>query len=225
MFPISDSLKSRGFPFVTLFIIALNIYMFLKELVAVNLDVFIANYALIPQLVDFNNPPTLYPFVTAMFLHGGFMHIISNMWFLWIFGDNIEATFGKLLYPFVYLTSGLIGNFLQYLTSTGSSIPMLGASGAVSGVLGAYYILHSHSRIKTLVPFFLFLTVIEIPAGIYLFYWFFIQLFSGVASLPLNFQSGGIAFWAHVGGFVTGVVFARIFKKREEKEYVEGEII
>ena|SRR3989344_2981228 len=225
MFPISDSIKSKHFPFLTLFFIAVNVYVFFKELVAPNTEGFIYAFSLIPSRVDLRDYTTLFPFVSAMFLHGGFLHIISNMWFLMIFGDNVESFFGKFRYVFVYLVSGIAGNVLQYLLYPNSAIPMLGASGAVSGVLGAYYVLYPHSRIKTLLPIFFFITIVEIPAVIYLFYWFFIQLLSGVASLPIATQTGGVAFWAHVGGFVAGIFFARMFQKERGKGYIEGEIV
>lgn len=224
MFPISDSIKSKSFPIWTLFFIAVNVYVFFKEISFPDPEAFIRAYSLIPSNVNFSNIDSLIPFITAMFLHGGFLHIISNMWFLWIFGDNVESFFGKFFYPFVYIGSGLAGNFLQYFLYPTSTIPMLGASGAVSGILGAYYVLYPHSRIKTILPIFFFITVAEIPAVIYLFYWFFIQLFSGVASVGISTQSG-VAFWAHVGGFVTGFMLAKMFTNEKGKGYIEGEIV
>lgn len=226
MFPLSDSIKSKSFPLVTITFIAINIYVFFKELVSVNPDQFVNTYALIPSSVHLGNPQTLIPFVTAMFLHGGFLHIISNMWFLWIFGDNVESYFGKIWYTALFLGAGLAGNILQFFLSPHSTIPMLGASGAISGVLGAYYILYPHSRIKTLVPIFLFITVIDIPAVIYLFYWFFIQLFSGIASIgSINQNVGGVAFWAHIGGFISGILAAQAAKNESGKGFIEGEIV
>ena len=212
MFPISDSHPGGRFPLINIIIIAATIFVFIQQLLSQDQETLIAGYALIPSLVNFSEPFTLIPFVTAIFLHGGFLHIISNMWFLWVFGDNIEARFGFLLFPIVYLLSGIIGNLVQYLFMPSSSIPMLGASGAVAGVLGAYYVSFPHSKIKTLMPFFGFATIVNIPASFMLGYWFVLQLISGAASLPLMSQSGGIAFWAHVGGFATGVIFAKIFK-------------
>lgn len=224
MFPISDSAKTKGFPIFNILIILLNIYVFYLMLVSPNLDQFIFNYAFIPSRVNFTDPSTLVPFLTSMFLHGGFLHIISNMWFLWIFGDNVEEYIGHIKYAAFYLVAGVAGSALQYLLNTSSDIPSLGASGAVSGILGAYYVLFPHSRVKTLIFIFLFFTVIEIPAVIYLFYWFFLQLFSGVASLNAT-QAGGIAFWAHIGGFLTGILFAKMIKNEKSKSFIEGEII
>lgn len=224
MFPISDSIKSRSFPIVTLALIAVNIFVFFQELTAPSTDEVIKQYALTPSLVHFSDWHTLIPFVTSMFLHGGFLHIISNMWFLWIFGDDVEDYFGKFWYLILYFGAGIAGNVAQFYTASGASIPMLGASGAISGVLGAYYALFPNSRIKSIVTLFFFITVVEIPAVFYLFYWFIIQLFSGIASLPQS-QMGGVAFWAHAVGFIVGVFFGRTLAAGKQKEYIEGEIV
>lgn len=223
MFPISDSAKSSRFPIVTILLIAANIYAFYLELTALDTDAFIFSYALVPANINFTDFSTLVPFVTSMFLHGGFLHILSNMWFLWIFGDNIEGYFGHIKYLLFYLAAGVIGGFAQYILNPVSDIPMLGASGAVSGVLGAYYALFPHSKVKTVLVIFLFISVVEIPAVIYLFYWFFLQLFSGIASLSTASQStGGVAFWAHIAGFVTGLFSARALRQNSDRRYIEG---
>lgn len=225
MFPISDTIKSSSFPILTLLLIAANIYVFYLEITSPDLSSFISSYALIPSVVNFSNPSSLFPFLSAMFLHGGFFHIISNMWFLWVFGDNVEDSFGKLNFLVLFIGGGLVGNILQYVLNPDLSIPMLGASGAVSAILGAYYILFPHSRIKSVVPIIFVISIVEIPAVIYLFYWFFVQLFSGISTLGVSSQTGGVAFWAHIGGFVTGVVFAKSLKTDKEKKYIEGEIL
>lgn len=147
------------------------------------------------------------------------------MWFLWIFGDNVEARLGIIKFALLYLLAGITGNFAQYLLTPASNIPMLGASGAVSGILGSYFILFPSSNIRTFIFMFFFVTVTEIPAVIYIFYWFIIQLFSGIASLPFAFATGGIAFWAHVGGFLTGLVLARNWKPKNRQDIIEGEIV
>ena len=216
MFPISDSHPGGRFPFVNILLIAATIFVFIQQFVSLDPDAFIAKYALIPSLIDLSNYSTLVPFVSAIFLHGGFLHIISNMWFLWVFGDNVEGRFGFFLFPIVYFLSGIIGNLVQYLFMPLSSIPMLGASGAVAGILGAYYVLFPHSKIKTLIPFFGFVNIVSIPASFMLGYWFVLQLFSGAVSLPFSGEVGGIAFWAHVGGFVTGVVVAKLFRPKDK---------
>lgn len=212
MFPISDSHPGGRFPLINIILITATIFVFIQQLLAPNPESFIIRYALIPSNINFSDLQTLIPFISAIFLHGGFLHIISNMWFLWVFGDNVEGHFGLLLFPLVYFLSGIVGNILQYILMPSSSIPMLGASGAVAGVLGAYYVLFPHAKIKTLIPFFGFASIVSVSASFMLGYWFILQILSGAASLPLMSQSGGIAFWAHVGGFVAGVILAKIFK-------------
>lgn len=227
MFPITDSIKSTRFPYITIALIAVSIYVFIRQLTSSDMDLFILSYSFIPSDIDFKNPETLYPFISSIFLHGGFFHLLSNMWFLWVFGDNVESRFHHIPYLFVYLISGIAGSLLQYFLNPTSSIPMLGASGAVSGVLGAYYILFPHSHIKTFVFLFFIVTIAEIPAVIYLVYWFILQLFQGFASLP-TLDQGGVAFWAHVGGFATGVLLATFLKRdgqENEKGYIEGELV
>ena len=214
MFPISDSIPARRFPFLNLAIIIATVYVFYQQLIAPSPDSFILQYSLIPSQINFSDLTTLFPFVTAIFLHGGFLHILSNMWFLWVFGDNIEGHLGLVPFFILYFLSGIVGNILQYLLMSASSIPMLGASGAVAGVLGAYFVLFPHSRIKTLVPISIFPTTVNIPAGFMLGYWFILQILSGAASLPFMGDQGGIAFFAHVGGFITGVGIAQFFKKK-----------
>src|SRR3989304_7025982 len=154
MFPISDSARSNKIPFVTLAIISINLFVFYQQLIAPSEKTLILEYALIPSEINIVNPQTLIPFFTSMFLHGGFFHILSNMWFLWIFGDNVEAHLGKIKYTLLYLASGVIGNLAQFFLTPTSDIPMLGASGAVSGVLGSYFILFPGSQIKTFLMLF-----------------------------------------------------------------------
>lgn len=225
MFPLRDSHHTYKFPLVTLLIIVANVLVFLAELTAFDPETFIASYALFPAKVDFGSYLTLTPFITSQFLHAGFLHIIGNMWFLRIFGDNIEEKFGSIRYLFIYLLSGVIGGLLQYIFSPNSEIPMLGASGAVAGVLGAYLVFFPHHKIETFVPVGLFFSRINIPASIMLIYWFVIQVFSGVGSVAVA-QVGGVAFWAHVGGFATGWLIAEISQNNKEEEVAEkGEVL
>jgi membrane associated rhomboid family serine protease len=203
--PISDTKTSGRFPFWVFVILAINIWVFYLELTSLNIDFFIQQFALVPGLVDFSNYASLTPFVTSQFLHGGFIHIISNMWFLWIFADNVEERFGFFLFPVFYLLAGVAGGLAQYITMSDSNIPMLGASGAIAGVLGAYLALFPFHKIKTLVPIFGFFTILELPASFVLLLWFFTQLFSGSASILSDTASmGGVAFLAHAGGFTFG---------------------
>lgn len=226
MFPLYDSVKTKvgGFPIITLLLVIANIIVFFLELTASDTDAFIQHYALVPSQINVSNFSTLYPFVSAMFLHGGFLHIISNMWFLWVFGDDIEKNLGKIPYLALYFLAGIIGNFVQYLLAPTSTVPMLGASGAVAGVLGAYFLLFPTAKIKTLIFIFVFITLLDIPAYLMLGYWFILQLFNGFGSIHANPDAGGIAFWAHVSGFILGLLFAKIFGRREVS-YVEGQVV
>lgn len=214
MIPLKDSQPAGIFPFWVATFIAVNIYVFYLELTATNPEAFISQFALIPRLVDPSSVESFLPFITSQFLHGGFIHIISNMLFLWIFGDNVEERVGFLFFPVFYLMAGAVGGFSQYIFMPHSSIPMLGASGAIAGTLGAYFALFPHHSIKTLVPIFGFFTIIDVPASIMLFYWFFTQIFAGVASLSIQMGDvGGVAFLAHAGGFAFGWVVGQTFKK------------
>lgn len=216
MIPLRDSHPTGKFPFWVLAIISANVYVFFLELTAPDPDLFIAQYALIPNLIDLFSPKTLWPFITSQFLHGGFIHIISNMLFLWVFGDNVEDRLGFLLFPIFYLASGVAGGLSQYLFIPDSGVPMLGASGAIAGVLGAYFALFGQHTVKTLVPIFGFFTVIDIPASVMLFYWFFTQLFAGAASITIATEGvGGIAFFAHAGGFVFGFLVVKFIPQPE----------
>lgn len=213
MIPLSDSHPAGRFPIWVIIIIVINVYVFWLELTSANLDAFIYEWALVPSKVDFSNWVSLIPFFTSQFLHGGFLHIISNMLFLWVFGDNVEADQNFFIFPFFYLISGFAGGFIQYLLSPDSTIPMLGASGAVAGVLGAYFARFPHHSIKTLVPFFGFLSIVNIPAGVMLIYWFITQIFSGTFSLGIQTEAGGVAYFAHIGGFTTGWLLGKLLKK------------
>lgn len=213
MLPIRDHNPSRKFPFITGLLILANIYVFFLELTAADTEAFINAYALIPATVKFTQLSTLFPFIYSMFMHGGFVHIASNMWFLWIFGDNVEADWGHLRFLLVYLAWGLFAGLTQYLINPSSTISMVGASGAVAGVLGSYLVTHPRATIETLVPFGLFLTRVNVPAFLMLGYWFITQFFSGYASIVAGMHNvGGIAFFAHIGGFVSGFISAKITK-------------
>ena len=225
MFPLRDTVRTHKFPFITTLLIAVNIVVFFLELTSVDSEAFISTYALIPVNVDFSDYLSLIPFITSQFLHAGFIHIISNMWFLKIFADNVEEKFGSLFFLLIYLLSGILGGLLQYLFIPDSNIPMLGASGAVAGVLGAYLVFFSRHKVETLIPLGFYMSVVNIPAGVMLIYWFITQLFSGVGSIAAA-QIGGVAFWAHVGGFVTGWLIAKVSRNNlNTNKAEEGEIV
>lgn len=213
MFPIRDHEPSRRFPFVTIGLIAVNVLVFLQELAAPNLETFIRSWALVPSTVDLAHPLSWFPFLTSQFLHAGIAHILFNLWYLWIFGDNVEGHFGHGRFLGFYLLSGVIAGVVQFFFLLGSDIPMLGASGAVAGVLGAYWVLFPHHKVDTLLPYFGFWSRTTLPAGVVLLFWFVCQLFSGVGSLALDSAAtGGVAFWAHIGGFAFGWLVGRFAK-------------
>ncbi len=216
MIPIRDAIRSKTFPVVNAMLIGLNILVFLWQLAqGPRLKEALFLYGIVP--LRYSDPAlsqqfTAFeqwlPFLTSMFLHGGFLHILGNMWFLYIFGDNVEDRLGHIRYLLFYLLCGFAAGFVHLVTNWGSSIPTIGASGAISGVMGAYLLLYPRSRIMTLVPIFLFLQFVEIPAFVFLGYWILIQLLSASVT-PRNV--GGIAFWAHIGGFVAGLIFVKLF--------------
>ncbi len=214
MFPLWDSIHTNKFPLVNITLIIVTGYVFFKEISAVDPNAFIQQYALIPSLVSLSNFATFFPFLTAIFLHGGWLHILSNMWFLWVFGDDVEGYFGHFFYLILYFLSGIAGNIVQFLLMPHSNIPMLGASGAIAGVLGAYFVLFPYSKVKTFLPIFFFFTIVDIPAPFMLGYWFLLQLVSGAASLPLMGAVGGVAFFAHVTGFLVGAIVGTSSKER-----------
>lgn len=222
MLPLDDTVRTGKFPFWVFLFIAANIYIFFLEITSPNPESFISKYALIPTLVDFANYETLIPFITSQFLHGGFLHILSNMWFLWIFGDNVEGKSGFLIFPFLYLISGALGAFIQFLFMPDSSIPMLGASGAIAGVLGAYFAWFPHHQIKTLIPIIGFPAIINIPASIMLFYWFATQIFAGSTTAAITTSDiGGVAYFAHIGGFVSGWILAKLISPTKTQPSLE----
>ena len=214
MFPISDVIPSRTVPFVTvgLFIANALVFLYMITLPDAMLERFVATYAVVPAWFSV---PTLF---TSQFLHAGWMHIIGNMLYLWIFGDNVEDRLGHFRYLLFYLGAGALAAILQVLFNPFSAVPMLGASGAIAGVMGAYFVLYPQSRVLTAVFIIIFFDVIEIPAVFFLGIWFLMQLLSGVGSLGVtNAASGGTAFWAHVGGFVAGVIVGLVLRARDRR--------
>jgi membrane associated rhomboid family serine protease len=214
MIPLRDVIPSRTFPGVTIAIIVLNALGFLYEigLTDPELKQFVVTWGVVPA--QFN----LVSAFTSMFLHGGWMHIIGNMLFLWIFGDNVEDRMGHGRFVVFYLLSGLIAAMAHVWSDPTSVVPTIGASGAVAGVMGAYFVLYPHSRILTLIPIFFFIQIVEIPAVVFLGLWFLLQLVSGVGSALLpagSGMTGGIAFWAHVAGFAAGAVLILAFRRPE----------
>ena len=217
MIPIRDAVRSTHFPIVNVLIIGANVIAFVWQLKqGSRLEEAFLFYGIVP--IRYSSPEVaahftgfeqVLPFFTSMFLHGGFLHILGNMWFLYIFGDNIEDTIGHIRYLLFYLLCGLAAGLIHLYTNWGSQVPTIGASGAIAGVMGAYLLLFPRAKIMTLVPIFFFFQFFEIPAFIFLGYWFFIQL---VSAGMTKGGVGGIAFWAHIGGFVAGLVLVKIFQ-------------
>jgi membrane associated rhomboid family serine protease len=223
MIPIRDANPSPGTPVVNYLIIAACTLVFFYELqLGRKLQYFLLNYGLVP--VRYSNPQVavhftlteqLLPFVASMFLHGGWLHLIGNMWVLYIFGDNIESYLGHERYLVFYLLCGLSAAVIHLITNFNSHLPTVGASGAIAGIMGAYFLLYPRARILTLVPIFFFFTLIEIPAYIFLGFWFLLQFFSGALGLLGGEGNvGGIAWWAHIGGFVAGMALLRALQPR-----------
>ncbi len=228
MIPIRDDTPRFSTPYVTYFIIALNMVVFLFELsVGAQshraLNGLIYQFGVVPVHFEralagaskLSLPALSLTILTSMFLHGGWLHIIGNMWFLWIFGDNIEDYIGHFPYLLFYLVSGFVAAVSQILLNVGSQVPIIGASGAIAGVMGAYFVLYPRARVLTLVPLIIFFTFWWLPAWIFLGVWFVFQFLSGTAtSIADTSHSGGVAFWAHVGGFVTGIVLIKLMPER-----------
>lgn len=213
MFPLGDSTPRSTFPFVNYALILLCIFVFLIQLSAPDFDIFVMQYAFIPDRFNILDLASYRYILFSIFMHGGIFHIVSNLWFLHVFGDNIEDRMGHISYLLFYLGGGFAATLAQYfLGSPESSIPMLGASGAISAVAGAYFIQFRDSRVKTLITM-VTIRVIELPVWFFLGYWFFIQIFSGIGSL-VTFQDGGVAWFAHIGGFLFGVLIAKLLPNR-----------
>jgi membrane associated rhomboid family serine protease len=211
MIPLTDaSRRPRQFPAVTAAIIILNAVVFVMELSGG--ERFVTQWSVIPaDIVAGRGWITI---LTAMFMHGGWMHIIGNMVFLKAFGPEIEDAMGRLRYLIFYLFSGIVASLAQIALMTGSTVPNLGASGAIAGVMGAFLITYPRDRIKALLVFGIFIKVTFIPAGLLIGFWFLIQIFSQVGAVA-NVQAGGVAYAAHVGGFIFGAITARVFESAQ----------
>jgi len=220
--PLKARNPSYSIPFVTVLLIVANTLMFLYQL-SLGPRVgerFIFTFGMVPARIEWALTGTkvtleaaFLPLLTSLFLHSGWLHLIGNMWFLWIFGDNVEDRFGHLQYLLFYLVCGVGAGLAHIFFNFDSRIPAVGASGAISGVLGAYVVLFPRTRILTLIPLLIFFFTVELPAVILLGYWFLIQALSGLGSLGIE-TTGGVAWWAHVGGFVLGMALAKPLRRR-----------
>jgi membrane associated rhomboid family serine protease len=207
MIPLRALLRRNNPASMTVMIIALNALVFLWTLTQPTFrqNVFIQHYAMVPDRLRLTS------LVTSMFLHGGWWHLIGNMWFLWVFGSHIEDVMGAPRFLLFYLTCGVVSAVVQLAMSLGSPVPTLGASGAIAGVMGAFLVLYPRVRVTTLIFIVFFVTTVEIPAAFMLIYWFVIQLVSGLFSSGSFSDSGGVAWFAHVGGFLVGLFLIRLF--------------
>ena len=212
MIPLRSSEQHYTTPVVTLLLILANVLVFLYELSMPNwmLNRFIQNYGIVPDRLHFVS------ILTSMFIHGGFLHILGNMWFLWIFGRGVEDILGHGKFLFFYLACGIAAGLIHIVVNASSPIPTVGASGAIAGVMGGYLIKFPRSRIVTLVPIFFFLTTVDLPAAFLLLYWFAIQFFSGVGSVGYSqASSGDVAWFAHIGGFLAGMGLILVLPARQ----------
>lgn len=220
MFPIRDEIKSETTPWVNYVIIALNAALFAYELSLGDLlNEFVAQYGLVPWKMTrgisangFSVRDNVVPWISSMFLHGGWLHFLGNMWFLHIFGDNVEDRLGRGRFVALYLSGGLLAGLAQVIAAPGSPVPMVGASGAIAAVMGAYVILYPRAKVLSVVPIFILLYFFRIPAFVFIGIWFALQFLQGYASVLSDVQGGGVAWWAHVGGLVAGVVLALILR-------------
>jgi len=241
MIPLKDDAPRITTPYVTYFLLVSNILVFFFELSVARtgqLNGFMMQFGIVPAKISVllghggvvphamvshlgmryvGWADVLLPVVTSMFLHGGWWHVISNMWALWIFGDNVEDHLGHGLYLLFYLLSGIIGALVHIVFNLNSTLPTVGASGAIAGVMGAYFVLFPSARVLTLVPFF-FVFFLWLPAWIFVGYWFLVQFLSGAAmAIASTSNSSGVAVWAHVGGFIAGIALIKLFPSRPRR--------
>jgi membrane associated rhomboid family serine protease len=221
MIPLRDNVRPNIVPFITVVLVSANIGAFISELLLppAQLHVWVGRFGMVPARLnqmltdgslDFGALLSLF---SSLFLHGGWLHLIGNVWFLWLFGHSVEYCLGHTRFLMFYIACGIIANLTQCAFDPASTVPVIGASGAVSGILGAYAICFPRAKIQTLVPLFFIFTIIEIPAMLFLGLWFFYQLQGGAASSEM--AGAGIAWWAHVGGFLAGVLMNQFLIKRK----------
>jgi membrane associated rhomboid family serine protease len=224
MFPLKDNIQARNFPYVNIGLIVINIVFFIYQMsYGDRVDQLIFAFGFIPsrflaqQAEGWLNPSGFLPVFSSMFLHANLIHLISNMWMLWIFGDNVEDCMGHGRYLLFFLLCGVASVAAQAVANPQSAIPMIGASGAISGVLGAYFLTYPQAKILTLLPIFILIYIIELPAYFFLGFWFVMQFVQG-SLYSLNsdqMAGGGVAWWAHVGGFAAGVALLQVFRCKD----------
>jgi membrane associated rhomboid family serine protease len=221
MIPLKDRNPRKHFPIITILLIIVNILVFLYELsLGVGLEKFLFHFGVTPDEIrqalqaDIFRPLVFTTLITSLFLHGGWLHLGGNMLYLWIFGDNVEDKLGHFRFFVFYNLCGIAASALHIYLEPASTVPTIGASGAISGILGAYILLFPRARVLTLVPIFIFIQITELPAYIILGFWFVLQFLNVILSLGYaNTGLGGVAWWAHIGGFITGMLFVFPFRK------------
>jgi len=219
MFPIYDDIPTKRFPLVTVVLIVSNALVFLLQNLFPNgHNVFVYYLGLIPYEISHNiemftsGPSLIYSAIfTSMFIHGSFIHLAGNMLFLWIFGNNVEDYFGRINFIIFYLICGIVSALSQVVTDLNSNIPIIGASGAIAGILGAYLLLYPKARVNTIIIFGFFIRIIKIPAVVVLSFWIIYQFLYGVSSLAARSGEGGTAWFAHIGGFISGFVLVKLY--------------
>ncbi|MBI3539209.1 MAG: rhomboid family intramembrane serine protease [Candidatus Eisenbacteria bacterium] len=231
MIPLRDENPSLTTPFVTWFLVAANVVVFLVELGAGSDRAFVSQWAMIPArltlAVRFGDEPITGPAITvltSMFMHANWLHLLGNMWYLWIFGDNVEDRFGHFGFLLFYVAAGVVAATLHWATHADARVPTLGASGAIAGVLGAYLVAFPRARVVTLVPIVIVLRIITLPAVLVLGLWFVFQFLSGALTLGYGSQGGGVAWWAHIGGFAFGalvMLVASLVRPAPSRAWVE----
>ncbi|MFQ6019300.1 MAG: rhomboid family intramembrane serine protease [Dehalococcoidia bacterium] len=224
MIPVSDTVRARTFPYVNVALILANIAVFIYELTLSpgEINRFLTDWGVVPaRLIDWLEGPSgsdreeLFTPLTSMFLHGGWFHLIGNMLFLWVFGDNVEDALGHLRYLFFYVITGIGAVALQVFIDQDGLIPMVGASGAIAGVLGGYLVLYPRATVGVLIPWLWFLGIFPVPAVLLIGFWFLLQLFNGIASIGIAVGvTSGVAYWAHIGGFLAGLILIWVVPRR-----------
>jgi len=229
MIPLKDTSPHKGFPGINAAIIAVNVWVYLEtsHFSRVKLALFHFRFGLVPtwaiktaeQQYFSGTPSFFFPLFSYMFVHAGIIHLLSNMWFLWVFGKNIEYRIGHFRYFIFYILCGIASGYFHIIFNPSSTVPCVGASGAVSGVIGAYMILYPRAKILTLVPIYFFIKAIEIPAFIFIIIWLLIQVTGAISSL--SHEGGSVAWWAHFGGFLWGFLTVLLFKQDKLKLRIE----
>ena len=221
MIPLRDDNPTKSLSFVTIAIIVINALVFIYELtVGDQLQDKILKFAVIPyNIIHINSPKVLLTLITSLFFHGGFAHIFSNMLYLWVFGNNVEDGLGHIRFTFFYLLCGITATFGHIITASGSKLPVIGASGAISGVLGAYLLLYPRAKVLVLIPLFFIWRIVKVSAFWFLLFWIILQFLYTTASFALVGESseGSVAWFAHIAGFFSGILFLRLFLKRKRK--------